>query len=476
MATVSITTLSSNKTWVLACDKYEKCEIESLLGDVSFIESEEIPTTLVEENNMWFKEFIPREFIGDGKYNLWIFIDKLNKVRKRPYSKLSNVDSLGNKSHNTIIGENVTAQRVSQINVMFQHNISPYDVLTEISGTGTLSQLNAKAQLNTGLGIGKAVIISKDSLTYFTGHQIGFEKTMVFAEPQLNTNQKMGMGNESDTFAGFGYKDLEFGIWLQLVDSPITFIPQSEFNRDNLTGLSGSKYSINPDKFNIYKVTLGWYGILPIDFHVFDPSSRDYIKVHSYDGINKSTNPHLADASQPLISIIERLSGTGANMTMQTSSWWGGIYGLVPNNRAIRNFLIKTTKSTTDNTPIISIRNKTTFKGIKNNIQVRIGTFTVVSDGAQSVELDIYKDGILTGGVWNEVDADSSVIEYNNTATAFTPTGNVVGGTGISKVDSDRINLFGNDVVLSVLPGEEYHVIASGNNNVILYLRNIERG
>ncbi len=87
MATINITSSSSIKEWIQVCNEFEQCEIESLKGDISFIESELIPTIETEQNNMYLLEFIPREFTGDGVSRLWAFIDNKSKLRKRPIFK-----------------------------------------------------------------------------------------------------------------------------------------------------------------------------------------------------------------------------------------------------------------------------------------------------------------------------------------------------------------------------------------------------
>lgn len=376
-------------------------------------------------------------------------------------SAISN-DQNGNQSFNTVIGEQVIAEKQDFVNVMFQYNVSDYDVKSEITGTGSITHENAKAQLHTGTGIGKAVIYSRDVVRYTTGHEVNIEMTQIFATPQENTTQKQGLGNADDTFAGFGYNGLSFGIWLQTVEDGLFHIP---LTIDNL----------NPQKYNIYRISYGWYGILPIRFSYFNSISNKWICVYEYSKVNNTENPHLANPTQPLINIIERVSGSGEDMIMQTSSWRGCINGKRPIYTLMdRKFMVKTVKSTTLNTPIISIRSKSLFQGIRNNVRVRIGTFTSVSDGAQPIQFDIYSKGTLVGGTWTDRDINNSVIQYNNTATSFTPTGNIDGGTGLAKVDRDRINLFGNDVVISIMAGEELHIIATGNNNISLYFRWIE--
>jgi len=100
MATTAITTTSDTKEWVLACGENEQCQIEVLKNNISFVESElQPPTDPKETLSMYFLENIPRDFQGDGVEKLWIYIDKNDIVRKRPYTPMRLHDANGNEIH-----------------------------------------------------------------------------------------------------------------------------------------------------------------------------------------------------------------------------------------------------------------------------------------------------------------------------------------------------------------------------------------
>ena len=274
------------------------------------------------------------------------------------------------------------------------------------------------------------------------------------------------------------YQNLDFGISLQTIEDGLIHIKQANFNKDKLDGTGPSGHVLNPQAENLYKITYGWYGILPIKVSIFCGETIGFVLVHVYDRSNETLTPHLPNPTNPISACISRLAGTGTAMQLQTSSWRGGIVGKIGASSLIdRVFMVKTKKTINGvNIPVISLRNKATFQGRENNVKIRLGTFTPISDGTKSVEFDVYKSGILAGGVWIDQDSQNSVAEYNNTGTTFTPTGDIVGGTGLAKVDRDRINLVKGDVILSVYPSEEVHIVASSAsaNEVLLYLRRIE--
>ncbi len=483
--TQNIETVSSSKIWVLACSSSESCEIESLDNDVSFIESETIPTTQIEDNNMVFKKLIPRNFIGDGISNLWVFIDNKNKLRKRqlttPDIQVESSDFAGNESMNSIVGETITAERTDNVNVMFEYNIGTYDTIQETIGDASLTHSDAKAQLNIGTGVGLQYLRSKEVVRYVTGHEVNVEFTAIFDDPQINTFQRIGIGNTQDTTDGViapSYQNLDFGISLQTIEDGLIHIKQSDFNKDKLDGTGLSGHALNQQTENLYKITYGWYGILPIKVSVFCGENKGFVLAHVYDRANETLTPHLPNPTNPITACISRLTGTGTPIQLQTSSWRGGIVGKIGASSLIdRIQTVKTVKTiNTTNVPILSIRNASTFQGRENNVKVRIGTFTGVTDGKKSLQYDIYKEGTLTGGAWIDKDPLNSVVSYNNTAISFIPTGDIVGGTGLAKVDRDRINLVKGDVILSIYPGEELHILGSStdNDDSQLYFRWVE--
>lgn len=371
---------------------------------------------------------------------------------------------------NTIVGETIVGKRTDFVNILFEYNVGTYDTYRTLTGTGALSHSNSKAVLESGTGIGKAFIRSKDPVRYVTGHEVNVETTAVFGTPESGVDQKIGVGADVEAFAGFGYDGTTFGIWLRTIDDGSIHIPRTTWDTD--------PPNLDPTKFNIYKVTYGWYGILPIQFSIFYEGK--WVLVYTYDKVNDSTNPHLSNPTLPISAFVERTAGTGTNVKLQTSSWRGGIVGDI--NEGVttdRKFTIKTVKTITgSNDPIYSIRSLATFQGKTNYVRLRLGTFTASADGTKAVQIDVWKDGTLTGGTWEAFDTDNSVAEFNNTATSFTPPiGRVSGGTVLGKVDRDRINLIDGDVIIPLYPGETLHFVAttsSGSSEMVVFVRHIE--
>lgn len=68
--------------------------------------------------------------------------------------------------------------------------------------------------------------------------------------------------------------------------------------------------------------------------------------------------------------------------------------------------------------PLVSIRAKSTFKGVPNLSLAIPQSFSVSTD--QPIILVLVAGGTLTGSTWDDVDANNSQLEQNTTATAIT--------------------------------------------------------
>lgn len=461
MATRAVTTESQFKEWVLVANKNENVILQTLNRNVWLCTSPELPVKTKEDEGIFVLNTEEKLVHYSNSYdNLYAFISSEDELNADISNSVSDKDFQSKQSMNSIIGETIVGEKTDYVNVMFQYNVSDYETNTITNGTDfEITHNNAKAILNTGNGIGYTKLESKDPVRYSTGHEINTEFTHIFAIPEINTNQKMGLGDDTSGYAGFGYKDLDFGIWLLTVDDGILHIPQTQWNLNTCEDL-------NPEKFNIYKITFGWYGGLPIDFSIFYKDS--WVKVHRFSKLNESINPHLGNPSQKMMALIERTSGTGNIMSMSCSSWRGGIVGKPPmGSLSTRQFITRRTITAFGtNIPIISIRSKEQFQGKDNHVRVKYGTVSLVNDGNKAVDILVYRGGTLTGGTWNDFDTENSVSEYNITSTSYDPgVGNEPFGlTFLNKVDTARINLFNDDAVIPIFPGEEVHLIVDGTN------------
>lgn len=388
-------------------------------------------------------------------------------------------DGDGREVMHSIFGEMTVGERTDYINVAFQYSISDFDVRTFLSGTGSTDHVQSSAEVHTGTGVGSSRLLSVSKARYVTGHEMVIMFTADYSEPEINVEQKVGFGDAINGFAGFGYDGTVFGIWLQTLEAGLVHIPQDTWNLDKVDGVDPSGHTLNPNSYNLYMIRYGW-GTSPIAFSIYGGADKGWIQVHVFDNTNEAELPHLNNASCSISMMIERTSGTGADLKLKSSAWRGSIVGqLQKGTLADRNHVIKiVTTVTGSGVPIWTLRSKAFFQGVINDVRTRIATVDISTDGVKAVTFDIFRGGVLVGGVFVDTDTQNSVTEHNITATSYTPpAGFPLAGLVLGKVDAQRIGSVGGDVSIPIYGGESITIIGStsaGTSEVILYIRHVE--
>lgn len=393
--------------------------------------------------------------VSDTAY-IYVFVDDtVSGSTKSAPQTATLVDFAKRQATNTAFGEAVVAQNTDQINVQFQYNISNYDVKKATAGTGSVAHSQGVASLFSGTGVGSATIESRASVRYVTGHQCQAHFTEAFGNPEVNTKQRHGLFDAQNGVA-VGYSGTAFGVFIYR-GGVETFIPQSSFNFDKADGSGTSGFVLNPQALNIYWIAYGWLGIYPPSVSVYGGKDIGWVCLHVYDQIGTTNSPHILDPTLPVTVSIARTAGTGANIEMRTCSWRAGIVGNLPKGSLIDRAFVRVVeqKSVSANTltPVITLKNKTTFNGLTNHVQVRYATVSLACDGTKPTTWYVYKNSTLTGAIYVDQETTESVAQYDVSATALAG-GQLVGGTIMQKLGDTRINLYEGDVVLAVAPDE----------------------
>ncbi len=397
-------------------------------------------------------------------------------------------DPSGNASRNTTTQEQLVAQRTDFINVQFQYNVpinqDSSDIDGATSGTGSITHEDSMAVVSSGTGVGYASVESKDSIRYYPGHEFAAEMTG-YSLPDagvggVDTFARWGIGDtggNGDAMC-FAVIDGVFGAVFRSAGVE-QFIPQSDFNKDKLDGTGDSGFDINSDKLDLYTFRGGWYGVLPLAYGVY-ATGVGYVTCHIIDQTNTTTKPHLSNPTLPVFIEAGRTAGSGDEVVVKSASWRGGICGPQPTgSRADRTQVVTVVEKSipqNQDVPIISLRNNATFQGKTNHVRIRYGTVSLFTDGNKPVLWKVFKNGVLAGESWVSKNPETSVADYDISATSYTPSSEPIGGTLMGKIDTARINLFTGDVVLAAYPGEEITLTARSSNQseVSLFFRWIE--
>ena len=400
-------------------------------------------------------------------------------------SASSGLDFAKRSAFNTVFGESVVASRQNNINIPFirsngnnglEYNLKSTDYFQ--SGTATQSNTNQTAYVESGSGVGLSEIKSKNTNRYITGHISDCFFTTVYNDIDVGVDSGVGYGSiRGGDFIGFGYKGLDYGIWLKLRGVE-TFIKQVDWNTRTL--LDGD-FILNTTKENIMSISFG-YAVADILFSI--KSNSGWTLVHRHRTANIDNKPHLSNPTQPMSEFIRRNSGTGANIKVGTSSWNAGTVGERASGTGADKFpyIKRTDIALVANVEkvLLSIRNRIEYPvGTPNTVRLRYGTLSITSDGTKPVEFNVYLNGVNSAvGTWGFYDEQLSVSEINidsplaltnrTIVTGVTKPNQQIGGTFLNKVDRERINLFSSDVIISANAGDIITITAKSTGSSVI--------
>jgi hypothetical protein len=362
-------------------------------------------------------------------------------------------DASGRTAMVSMTGELHVAGKVDNVNINFQYGVRTANTVVAQTGTGTTGTDQSTGAAYAGTGIGTASLISKNPVRYRAGHESHCALSCVFGDAQAGVEQYAGFLNTSDTFA-VGYNGLDFGLWF-IEGGNVTFIPQSDFNRDKIDGTDKSGFNINPQKGNLYRLTFTWHGFLPLMLEIAD--GLEWRPVHVLDFTNQITETHLENPHLPVGIKIERLAGSGAEVAIRTGSIRAGSIAFTDDDESSDYWTAFTALDTalvsSARTNIFTLRNKTTYAGKNNHIVYELGVVTFDSTANKSVAIFGTKGATITGGsAYADLDTVNSPIEVSSGGTV---TGGTRGPATVVKAGGDRrTDVLGTGIL--IYPGDAF--------------------
>lgn len=195
---------------------------------------------------------------------------------------------------------------------------------------------------------------------------------------------------------------------------------QASWNGDDIfdgNGISG--VTIDPTKGNVYQISFQWLGFGLIEFYIEDPDDGEFHLVHAEAYANANTTPSLSNPSLPLCLAAENTSNT-TNMVVKSSSMGAFTEGKseLIGLRTGTDASI-TLGATTTETPILTIRNKEIYQSKINRVPTKLLLVSVSADHSKPVEVVFYANVSLTGAAFTDFSTNTSVMQKDTTATAF---------------------------------------------------------
>jgi hypothetical protein len=395
---------------------------------------------------------------------------KLNPLTRDPVSSDSAlaVRSIRAQRELNSTGGLVVGEPTPLVAVEFNYSINSRVVTTTLNTTGTATQANALAVLQTGTGVaGSAKLESKTPARYVGGTGLFASWTALFTTGVANSQQEIGIGDDNDGFF-FAYVGSTFGVLHRLGGSDADFIPQASWNGDKFDGTGPSGVVLDKTKLNIFKVQFLYHGAGPIIFLISD--GVRYQVCHTISYANLHTVPHLSNPTLPLhMKVIN--SGNATNLTLKSASC--GIYAegksgtIFPPVIGLTGSVNNAKSGVTTETSVVTVQNKASnVYGATNTNRVRIqltaANFSSTSGGASPVKFRLVRNTTLGGAPsYTDYDTNTSVVSSDVAGTTLT------GGledysTTINGQTNTQIDLTSFGIVLN--PGDIETLAVSGSN------------
>jgi hypothetical protein len=314
-------------------------------------------------------------------------------------------------------GEMVTTDLFAEVQVKFPYNINTREVVVTENASGTVSWADQEAKVSSGAATSSSAIMeSLNNISYQTGEGGLVRVGARFTAGVAGNQQRVGLGNGTDGLF-FGYNGTSFGI-LRLHNTTETWTAQSSWNVDKMDGTGPSGVTLDPTKGNLFQIRYQWMGYGTIRFYVEHPTTGYFVEVHRIQYANANTVVSIHNPSLP----VEVRSANTTNDTavvVYCAGMAGFIEGRDTNTGPLFSVSNVKTGITTE-TNILTLRNKTTVWTQPNRTKMHgiLLSGATHTTATQTNRIRVIMDATLGGTpVWNDVDVDNSVGEYDTAGT-----------------------------------------------------------
>lgn len=248
------------------------------------------------------------------------------------------------------------------------------------------------------------------------------------------------------------------------------WIYQTSWNIDVMDGTGGSRMTLNPQKFNVYQIRLGYLGVAPPKFYIMDDDNGEFKLVHIYDYPNAYTQPSLSNPHMRMLYNIKSNGSTTA-MNMSMISFYAAAEGSI--ERYEPRFSVNASKAVTTENVILTLKNSPIYNGYVNHSEIFLTFLSLSSSGNNPVTIRMYKNATLSPipsstdfTNFVNVDSDNSTALYDTTSDSVTASTKLLFTFNLAKDDARTIDL--NDLSIILLRGETISITAqSGASNTV---------
>lgn len=333
------------------------------------------------------------------------------------------------------------------------------ELLTKTSGTNSSVSFNilkAKATLQVGTGSNDFTIHqSRMYHHYMPGKSQVSLQSFNFTGHRVGTNKRIGLFDDKNGvyFMQSGDGSLHFGIRSSV--SGYTYdetVSQNTWNGDTCNGSGFSQFNLNPTKTQLFWTDYEWLGVGRVRVGFIHEGS--FVTAHQFYNSNLKDSVYISNPNLPVRCEIRNYSGSSSMGIDSMDQICATVFSEGGYTEAGVDFAARTTGyrniGAGNTLPVMSIRLKTGYYGQSNRSVVRLGSTQFYSaDKIANYEIWRLPSGAsLIGGSWVSAD-DTSVVEYNITATGYSLSGATMlsagflpaGGVGVGNTIAGASNL-----------------------------------
>ena len=238
-----------------------------------------------------------------------------------------------------IHGQLVGVTRITQITTkFFQQAPASFLNITVSGGAAATGPTAGAGVFSTGTGVTAALLAQTPTgILYAAQYEAWAVLSGAYTAPTSAASfQRLGIYDAVNGYA-FGFNGLIFGVLVR-VNSVDTFIAQTNWNRDVLSGAATSQFTSNglpvalaPTNMNMFRVRFGWYGAVSAFFEVYAPDGN-WVAVHQVRTANSQVGVNITMPDLPMMVEVSKTASDATNLSIACGGWAAGITG--PNSGA----------------------------------------------------------------------------------------------------------------------------------------------
>lgn len=382
------------------------------------------------------------------------------------------------RNQKSAFGELLVGQLHPQFQGSFEYTVDNTDINTNtVVNDGTVTQSQGMAVLGTSTTTASTALFqSKRHAKYRPGLGGSNRFTALFSSPVAGTEQYIGLADETGSSATFkngyivGYDGTTFGY--HRFQNDVKFTTALEDWDDPLDGTGASKITIDQTKLNIFFIPYQYLGAGAIRIYMGSPVTGLPVLVHTEQYENENIVPSVFNPNFKHVMWVNNGIGT-SNLILKSSSYAYFIEGktsYIELHQPQNSTGLIELGTITSEVAIFTIRNKTTYAGKTNFIDIILHNYGAAIEASSANNLatvHLTRNASLGGTPsYSNINTSNSVVEIDTSGTTVT------GGIGFlhpplaGKNDKASENLLDYKFILA--PGETLTVSADSANSATI--------